>query len=83
MIPRLYFGLHYPSDMLIGVLIAVLATFVVEKLKFLDILSNSLINIYDKYPYIFGTLGFYLMYIIADKFILLRQLPLWIKAMFQ
>lgn len=81
-LPRLYFGLHYPSDMLTGVFIAIISTFVTEKIKFFEGLTTKILNIQKRFPYGFGVIGFYLAYIIADKFILLRKLPLWIKAMF-
>jgi len=81
-LPRLYFGLHYPSDMIIGLLISLISCMVVNKLKFFDSISNKLIEVEKKSPFLFGTIGFYISYIIADKFILIRKLPLWIKAMF-
>lgn len=80
-LPRLYFGLHYPSDMMLGFLIALSSSLIVEKLKFFDPLCTKVLNFEKKIPFVFGTLGFYLAYIIADKFILLRKLPLWLRAM--
>ena len=80
-LPRLYFGLHYPSDMMLGFLIALSSSLIVEKLKFFDLLCTKVLNFEKKIPFVFGTLGFYLAYIIADKFILLRKLPLWLRAM--
>ena len=79
--PRLYFGLHYPSDMATGILIAIISTFIVENLKLFKQLISKILEIEKQFPYAFGVFGFYLAYIIADKFILLRKLPLWIKAM--
>lgn len=80
-LPRLYFGLHYPSDMLIGVLISAFSTFIVEKVKLFRLLIEQILQIEKKFPYAFGFFGFYIAYIIADKFILLRKLPIWIKTM--
>jgi len=80
-IPRLYFGLHYPSDMLLGIAISMTSTFFVEKVKIFGLLIDKIITLRNQFPYIFGVIGFYLAYIIADKFILLRKLPVWIKAM--
>lgn len=80
-LPRLYFGLHYPSDMILGIVIALLSTLLIKKLKFFDSLALKILSIQERFPYIFGTLGFYLAYIIADKFILLRKLPIWLKVM--
>ena len=80
-LPRLYFGLHYPSDMILGVIIAALSSWLIDKIKFFDLLSRKILNIQERFPYAFGVIGFYLAYIIADKFILLRKLPVWIKTM--
>ena len=81
-IPRLYFGLHYPSDMIIGFLIALLSSWIVNKIKIFTSISNELIKLNTKFPYVFGVVGFYIAYIISDKFILLRKLPLWLKSIF-
>lgn len=80
-LPRLYFGLHYPSDMFIGILISVISTIIIEKNSFLNNIINSILELNKKHPYIFGVVGFYIAYIIADKFILIRKLPLWFKSM--
>lgn len=81
-LPRMYFGLHYPSDMIVGTLISVFGTLGLEKFKPAHKLSEMLVKLGDKYPYFFGVAGFYIAYIIADKFILLRKLPIWIRAIF-
>lgn len=80
--PRLYFGLHYPSDMLLGVIISIISTLLVEKIKLFDLIIDKVITLRNYFPYIFGVIGFYFAYIIADKFILLRKLPVWLKIMF-
>lgn len=81
-LPRLYFGLHYPSDMILGMFIASLSTYTIEKIKVFHLISNKVSDLQNRFPYIFGVIGFYLFYIIADKFILLRNLPVWLKTMF-
>lgn len=81
-IPRLYFGLHYPSDMLLGFLIALGSTNAINKLTIFDKLTDKCLAIYNRAPYIYGATGFYIAYIISEKFILIRKLPLWIKSMF-
>lgn len=80
-LPRLYFGLHYPSDMLLGFIIALFSSILVTRIKIADGLYKRILKIEKKYPYAFGVIGFYLAYIIADKFILIRKLPVWIKTM--
>ena len=80
-IPRLYFGLHYPSDMLCGIIISFASSIFIERIKFFNKLGEKLLKIENKFPYFFGTIGFYISYIISDKFILLRKLPIWIKVM--
>ena len=79
--PRLYFGLHYPSDMALGVVIAISSSFVIEKISLFKSFSEKILKIENRFPYLFGVLSFYLAYIIAEKFILLRKLPVWIKVM--
>ncbi len=81
-VPRLYFGLHYPSDMTLGFFISLISTLIVEKLVFFNYLSKKILDLEKAYPYLFGVIGFYLAYVIADKFILLRKLPIWFKVMF-
>ena len=80
-IPRLYFGLHYPSDMALGVIIAIFSSITVEKIDFFKSLSEKILKIESKFPYAFGVIGFYIAYVISEKFILLRKLPVWIRAM--
>ncbi len=81
-LPRLYFGLHYPSDMALGIIIAVFSSIVIEKVNLFKSLSKKILNIENKHSYLFGVLSFYLAYIIAEKFILLRKFPIWIRSMF-
>ncbi|GEM_PF-2458436 len=81
-LPRLYFGLHYPSDMILGFLIAVFSSFIVERVKFFDLLSLKILDLQSRHPYTVGVIGFYLAYIISEKFILIRKLPIWLKTMF-
>ncbi len=81
-VPRLYFAVHYPSDLISGLLVALLSVYLVEKTKFLNSVSDKLIAWSDKFPFVFGVLGFYLVYNFADKFSFLKSMPAIIKAMF-
>lgn len=81
-LPRLYFGLHYPSDMILGIIISATSAFIIEKVNFFTKLCRSVLKIEEKFPFGFGVIGFYVAYIIADKFILLRKLPIWLRVMF-
>ena len=81
-IPRLYFGLHYPSDILLGLLISLGSTITINKIRFFDKLTEKILDIYNRAPYISGVIAFYTAYIISEKFILIRKLPVWIKSMF-
>ena len=80
-LPRLYFGLHYPSDLMIGFGIALFSVIITGKIRFLEKVYLKILEFEKRFPYLFGVAGFYLFYIIADKFILLRKLPVWLKAM--
>lgn len=81
-VPRLYFGLHYPSDMILGLLISLVSTVTISKIRFFDKLAVKILDIYNRIPYISGVVAFYTAYIISEKFILIRKLPVWIKSMF-
>ncbi len=81
-IPRLYFAVHYPSDLIAGLLVAILSVYLVERVKFFDKISDKLISLNNRFPFIFGALGFYVIYSFADKFSLLKALPSIIKTMF-
>ncbi len=80
-VPRLYFGLHYPSDMILGFLIPYFSTLVLDKIKLGERISHKVLDFEKRFPFLFGFLGFYLFYVISEKFILIRKLPLWIKTM--
>ena len=80
-LPRLYFGLHYPSDMAVGIITAIFSSFIIEKINLFKSLSEKILKLETRFPYLFGVVSFYTAYIIAEKFILLRKLPVWIKVM--
>ncbi len=80
-IPRLYFGLHYPSDMFLGLLIAFISTITIDRINLFNKLSEKIIKTINSSPYLYGAIGFYTAYIISEKFILIRKLPIWIKSM--
>ena len=80
-LPRLYFGLHYPSDMILGIIIAAMSVFIIEKISLFTNLSKTILKIEEQFPLAFGIIGFYTAYIIADKFMLLRKLPVWLRVM--
>ena len=81
-LPRLYFGLHYTSDMAVGIITAIFSSFLIEKIKLFKSLSEKILKLEERFPYLFGVVSFYTAYVIAEKFILLRKLPIWIKVMF-
>lgn len=80
-LPRLYFGLHYVSDMALGAVIAVCSSIIIEKINLFKSLSEKILELERRFPYLFGIISFYTAYVIAEKFVLLRKLPLWIRAM--
>ena len=82
-LPRLYFGLHYVSDMALGMAIAVCSSIIIEKINLFKSLSEKILELERRFPYLFGVISFYTAYVIAEKFVLLRKLPLWIRAMLE
>lgn len=66
--PRIYLGLHYPSDILAGMIVGIFITFVIFKLKISNILPEKAINAATKYPGIFYVCFFLLTYQIATNF---------------
>jgi membrane-associated phospholipid phosphatase len=66
--PRLYFGLHYPSDLVAGVLIGVALAWVVSLLPGRERVTSPLIGVERKHPEIFYPVGFFILFEIAEMF---------------
>lgn len=73
-LPRLYFALHYPSDLIGGGIIGVMLTFLIVKSKIVLPVSHLLLKIEDKYSGIFYALGFLILFEIGEMFMSIRML---------
>src|SRR5690606_36219298 len=67
-IPRIYLGLHYPSDIAAGALLGVLVVVFVHKPDFFDRLNAYFFQFKKMYPSIFYAIFFLITYQIADMF---------------
>lgn len=81
-LPRLTLGLHYISDISAAILISLIAVFLVEKIKLFDFLGEKFVEVSDRFPYLFGSVGFFVAYVAAEKFDLLLDVIKWIGVIF-
>lgn len=66
--PRMYLGLHYPTDILVGAVIGIFITLVVSMSKIFVPLNKKIIQFSSSYPGYFYALFFLLSFQIADLF---------------
>lgn len=76
--PRLYFGLHYPSDLIGGALIGILLVIAISQLRGRHTVTGYLLSIEDRYPAIFYTFGFFVLYEMSEMFLTFRILANYI-----
>ncbi len=50
MLPRIYFGLHYPSDLLVGALIGIGVTLAVERERIQDFVGRRVLTLKERAP---------------------------------
>ena len=67
-IPRIYLGLHYPSDITAGALIGILMVVLVHKWSLFSTINTGVFTFKKTYPSIFYALFFLITYQIADMF---------------
>jgi len=72
--PRIYLGLHYPTDVLAGALIGVLIAWLISLPKISQPLTSRIVDFSIKYPGIFYALFFLLSLQIASLFDDSRQI---------
>lgn len=68
LLPRIFLGLHYPSDILIGSLIGIICVELGFRFSLSNKLNQYLYNISEKKPQYFYPLFFLISYQIADLF---------------
>ena len=73
-LPRLYLGLHHPSDLIVGAIVGVLVAHVVGWLDRRYALTEPLLGLEQRYPSWFYCAGFFVLFEIAEMFQSFRQL---------
>ena len=76
--PRLYFGLHHPSDLIGGGLIGIAMVLVTSHLHARHAVTGYLLSIESKHPAMFYTFGFFVLYEMSEMFITFRLLANYI-----
>jgi len=79
-VPRLYLGLHYPSDLFFGGLIGITLVAVASRLKVRHAVTAYLMDIESKYPPMFYAISFLVLFEAAEMFGSFRSLAV---ALFQ
>ncbi len=74
LLPRVYLGLHYPIDILVGGIAGILVTLIYSQLKISNQINQKVLNFSTKYPGIFYVLFFWLSYQIGTMFISIRDM---------
>jgi len=74
LVPRVFLGLHFPSDILVGASIGFLFVALSNTTKMKELLSKDLLVFSDRHPHIFNCLFFILTYELASLFIELRDI---------
>ena len=72
--PRIYLGLHYPSDIVLGAIIGIVVTLVYFHLKFGRILAQKALVFYGNFPGIFFLLFFWMCFQIGTMFDSVREI---------
>ncbi len=67
-VPRIYLGLHYPSDIAAGALLGAMMVVLVNKWDLFSRINVGIFNFKKAYPSIFYALFFLITYQIADMF---------------
>ena len=73
-LPRLYFGLHYPSDLIGGGLIGITLVLATSQLQGRHAITGFLLDVERKHPARFYAIGFFVLYEIAEMFNSFRML---------
>ena len=66
--PRLYFGLHYPSDLIVGGLIGMTLAFATSQLQGRHAVTGFILDVENKHPAMFYAIGFLTLFEISEMF---------------
>ena len=81
-LPRIYLGLHYPTDILVGALIGIVSVCVVNGTKIRHAIGLPILKFSEKYPGLFYACFFLLCFQLASLFDDLRALGSWALVIF-
>jgi undecaprenyl-diphosphatase len=73
-LPRLYFGLHYPSDLIAGGLIGIALALITAHLRGRQAVTGFFLDVERKHSAMFYTIGFFTFFEIAEMFESIRGL---------
>lgn len=76
--PRLYFGLHHPSDLIGGAIIGIGLAAIVPMLRVRYMVTNFFMGIERKHTEIFYAVGFFVLFSIGEMFLSARVLANYI-----
>jgi undecaprenyl-diphosphatase len=82
-LPRLYFGLHYPSDLIGGGLIGITLVLATSQLQRRTTVTGFLLDVERKHPAMFYAIGFLVLFEIAEMFDSFRVLAVHIFRAFR
>ncbi len=71
-LPRLYFGLHHPSDLVAGGVLGLLVIVLVSQIHILNPATHYLLEMERKKPGKFYAIGFFVLYNMGDMFFSFR-----------
>ena len=71
--PRLYFGFHYPSDLIGGGLIGITLVLAASRLQGRHAVTGFLLDVERKHPAMFYAIGFFALFEIAEMFDSIRD----------
>lgn len=79
LLPRIYLGLHYTSDIMGGLFVGVIVLFFAFKLEFIQKISNMVLAFSEKRPYLFYPIMFLIAYQLVDLFTESREIIGYIR----